>query len=65
MSDKTFQTKHARITGQDMRDHWGPIIDQIANESEVPQIAAWLRRTGYNQIAAAIEAGEYKEKTNA
>ena len=32
-SDKTLQTKHARITGQDMRDHWGPIIDQIADET--------------------------------
>lgn len=23
--------KHAKITGQDMRDHWGPIVDSIAN----------------------------------
>ena len=29
------------------------------------KIAAWLRAAGYNQIAAAIEAGEYREKTNA
>ena len=24
--------KHAKITGQEMRDHWGPIVDRIANE---------------------------------
>ncbi len=24
--------KHAKITGQDMRDHWGPIVDRIADE---------------------------------
>ena len=30
----TDDFKHAKITGQDMRDHWGPIIDRIADEVE-------------------------------
>ena len=28
----TDDFKHAKITGQDMRDHWGPIVDRIADE---------------------------------
>jgi hypothetical protein len=26
-----LRLKHAKITGQDMRDHWGPIVDRIAD----------------------------------
>lgn len=36
-----------------------------AVNAEVARISAWLRAAGYNQIAAAIEAGEYKETDNA
>lgn len=36
-----------------------------AVNAEVDRISAWLRAAGYNQIAAAIEAGEYKETNNA
>ena len=32
-----------------------------ASEAEVPQIITWLRAAGYNQIAAAIAEGEYKQ----
>jgi len=24
--------KHAKITGQDMRDHWGPFVDRSADD---------------------------------
>ena len=42
------------------------LFDRIeALEAEVPRIVAWLRAAGYNQIATAIEAGEYKETNNA
>jgi hypothetical protein len=27
----TDNFKHAKITGQDMRDHWGPIVDRIGD----------------------------------
>lgn len=42
-------------------------IDRLKGEvgAEVARISAWLRAAGYNQIAAAIEAGEYKETDNA
>ena len=30
---KKLETKHAHITGQAMRDHWGPIVDRIADET--------------------------------
>ena len=30
---KALEFKHAHITGQTMRDHWGPIIDRIADET--------------------------------
>lgn len=36
-----------------------------AVNAEVDRIVAWLRAAGYNQIAAAIEAREYKETNNA
>ena len=32
MTDKT-KFKHAHLTGQTMRDHWGPIVDRIAADS--------------------------------
>lgn len=32
MTDKT-KFKHAHLTGQAMRDHWGPIVDRIAADS--------------------------------
>lgn len=31
--DKALEFKHAHITGQAMRDHWGPIVDRIAAET--------------------------------
>jgi hypothetical protein len=33
MSDanKPLGIQHAKITGQDMRDHWGPIVDRIGD----------------------------------
>lgn len=31
--DGKVQFKHAHITGQAMRDHWGPIVDRIAAET--------------------------------
>lgn len=33
MTDKPLEFKHAHITGQAMRDHWGPIVDRIAAET--------------------------------
>lgn len=30
---KELEFKHAHITGQAMRDHWGPIVDRIAAET--------------------------------
>lgn len=33
MTDKKLEFKHAHITGQAMRDHWGPIVDRIAAET--------------------------------
>lgn len=30
----TDDFKHAHITGQEMRDHWGPIVDRIGGEVE-------------------------------
>lgn len=36
MSDgiKPLGIKHAKITGQVMRDHWGPIIDRLADDDD-------------------------------
>ena len=33
MTDKKLEFKHAHITGQAMRDHWGPIVERIAAET--------------------------------
>lgn len=33
MTDKPLEFKHAHITGQAMRDHWGPIVERIAAET--------------------------------
>jgi hypothetical protein len=30
---KPLGIQHAKITGQVMRDHWGPIVDRIAADS--------------------------------
>ena len=38
---KTLEFKHAHITGQVMRDHWGPIVDRIADEVADPR-DAWI-----------------------
>ena len=38
---KKLETKHAHITGQAMRDHWGPIVDRIAAETSDPR-DAWI-----------------------
>ena len=41
MSDanKPLGIQHAKITGQVMRDHWGPIVERIADEIEDPRDA--------------------------
>lgn len=37
--DDSAQFKHAHITGQAMRDHWGSIVDRIAEEIADPRDA--------------------------
>ena len=39
MTDKKLGIKHAKITGQVMRDHWGPIVERIADEIADPRDA--------------------------
>lgn len=39
MTDKKLEFKHAHITGQVMRDHWGPIVERIADEIADPRNA--------------------------
>ena len=36
---KPLSVKHAKITGQVMRNHWGPIVDRIADEIADPRDA--------------------------
>lgn len=48
--------KHAKITGQDMRDHWGPIVDRIADEiSDLRDVRIAELEA---QIAAMRDAGD-------
>jgi hypothetical protein len=37
--DKPLGIRHSKITGQIMRDHWGPIVERIADEIEDPRDA--------------------------
>ena len=37
--DDSAQFKHAHITGKAMRDHWGSIVDRIAEEIADPRDA--------------------------
>lgn len=37
MTDKKLGIQHAKITGQVMRDHWGPIVERIADEIADPR----------------------------
>lgn len=60
------------IAGPDSPLYFDSILEAQNAEREIfyrkaveDQIAAWLRAAGYNQIATAIEAGEYKETNNA
>jgi hypothetical protein len=39
MIDDNGGFKHARFTGQDMRDHWEPIVSRIAYEISDPRDA--------------------------
>lgn len=39
MTDKKLGIQHAKITGQVMRDHWGPIVERIADEIADPRDA--------------------------
>lgn len=34
---KALGVRHAKITGKDMRDHWGPIVERIADEISDPR----------------------------
>ena len=36
---KALGVRHAKITGKDMRDHWGPIVDRIADDISDPRDA--------------------------
>jgi hypothetical protein len=36
---KPLGIQHAKITGQVMRDHWGPIVERIADEIADPRDA--------------------------
>jgi hypothetical protein len=38
-ANKPLGIQHAKITGQVMRDHWGPIVERIADEIEDPRDA--------------------------
>lgn len=75
---KKLQFKHAHITGQAMRDHWGPIVDRIAaetadwrdawiydliTENERLRDALQSVTTSYNHWAAVIKAREALEGT--
>lgn len=44
-ANKPLQFKHAHITGQAMRDHWGPIVERIAAET-----ADWRDKWIYDLI---------------
>ena len=48
-ANKPLGIQHAKITGQVMRDHWGPIVERIADEIEDPRDA---------QICALIAENE-------
>jgi hypothetical protein len=54
---KPLGIKHAKITGQIMRDHWGPIVDRIADEIADPA-AEWQAgyEAGVKAAAKALEA---------
>ena len=60
---KALGIRHAKITGKDMRDHWGPIVDRIADEISDPRDA--LIETQAREIERLREAlGWYEKQAN-
>ena len=67
-ANKPLGIQHAKITGQVMRDHWGPIIDRIADEIEDPRDAtieaqaAEIEKLKRDHAAAVKEANIAKAR---
>ena len=57
MTDKKLEFKFAHITGQAMRDHWGPIVERIAEET-----ADWRDEWIYDLITENERLREALEK---
>jgi len=57
----TDDFKHAKITGQDMRDHWGPIVDRIADEISDTRDARIEALTAENERLRAALVAEREE----
>ena len=55
--DRALEFKHAHITGQAMRDHWGPIVDRIAAET-----ADWQDEWIYDLVTENERMREALEK---
>lgn len=56
---KALGVRHAKITGKDMRDHWGPIVDRIADEISDPRdaiIETQSREIGRLRLALGLIA---------
>lgn len=60
MTDKKLEFKHAHITGQAMRDHWGPIVDRIAAET-----ADWRDEWIYDLVTETERLREALKKPKA
>jgi hypothetical protein len=59
--DKPLGIQHAKITGQVMRDHWGPIIDRIADEIADPRDAQIWDLIAENEQLRRDHAAAVKE----
>lgn len=58
---KPLGIKHAKITGQVMRDHWGPIVDRIADEIADPRDAQIWDLIAENEQLRRDHAAAVKE----
>ena len=63
MSDanKPLGIQHAKITGQVMRDHWGPIVNRIADEIADPRDAQIWDLIAENEQLRRDHAAAVKE----
>jgi hypothetical protein len=64
-ANKPLGIQHAKITGQVMRDHWGPIVERIADEIEDPRDATIEAQSAeIERLRAALDASglEIREK---